>query len=218
MLPEVKRFLDNCKKIDRIVNVTVEDAQELHLDHIADAYAFDDHPQLFKFTILCDAGEERAVNIVVPIEILQKFDSPPMDELIAAANRHTVVDLTAKTYFLRPDVLDSVCFRGHEINPMQDIPEPLANILARIRQIPTVESAEVYRVVDPVIHDMANCSNAVIINCAISNVPYKDIIRAGTDLRSDSYQTTLPERAYMDPEHLEGIIQSTTEAINNLNK
>ena len=218
MTTNLQRFLDNCKTMDRIVSVEVEDAHDLHMDHIADAYTFAEHPQLFRFKVTCDNGNPRAVNIVIPLEMLEEFDRPPIHELIAAANRHNVVSLENHIYFLRPDVKDSVCFRGHELNPIQSPEEPLATLMTMIRNLPNVESAEVYKVVDPAIHKEADCEDAVIINAHITGLPYKDIIRADTDLCSDSFQITLPKHAYSDSTKFPNLMANIIEGIDNLNK
>ena len=211
MSQDIQKFLDNCKTIQRIIDVTIEDAHDTHMDQIASAFTFEEHPKLFKFIVTDDNGIPRSLKIIVPVDIIKAFNyMPPIDELIIGANRHNIIDIGEKIYFIRPDIKDSVLLEGYEINPITNPPNTLVNLLQTIRDLPTVRSAEAHRITDPVLKQEANCRNPIVIEFRLNDI--HDTIRTNSHI-NDRITLVVPETKYINPAFFPSIILEIQELI-----
>jgi hypothetical protein len=199
MSPDVQTFLNNCKTIDRIISTTCEDASEMYMACIGDAFVFEETPKLFTFVVTDDDSIPRTLKIIVSVELMREFGQPPIQELIAAANRYKFKNIENNIYFLHPEIKDSIILRGHEINPIKNPPISVTNLVQAIRNLPMVESASAHRIIDPKIKENLNCDNPIIINWKHTEIPRTINTQETHEHPYDEYPIILTKQEYMNP-------------------
>jgi hypothetical protein len=223
----LETFLEGCRSIKEIVSVTAEEPTPVMMAQIECAYAFEQKPTLFRFKIESASGTHQNVNIIVPYEIWSKIPYAPVDQLLLAANRFHVTgsechcslcDGNEEIFFLRPDIVDSYCLRGHKMTPMTDMGEALTSLVAELRRVPNVTDVLVHEIVDPALLESANCTSAVNITCEIHELSSAriDALNNLTSQRDDRYQIVLPKVAYEDQANHASIVANANKTINNV--
>jgi hypothetical protein len=199
MLSDLQKFLDNCKTIDRILSTDYEDASELHMACIGDAFTFEEIPKLLTFVVADDDNIPRILKIVVSVELMREFGQPPIQELIATANRYKTKNIENNVYFLHPEIKDSIVFRGHEINPIKNPPITVTNLVQSIRDLPMVESVSAHKIVDSKIKEQLQCNNPIIINWKHTEFTRTINVDGNAEHLVDEYPIFLTEKEYKNP-------------------
>jgi hypothetical protein len=222
----LETFLEGCRSLKEIVSVTAEEPTPVMMAQIECAYTFEQKPTLFRFTIESAQGTNQNVNIIVPYEIWSKIPYAPVDQLLMAANRFhatgsechcSLCDGNEEVFFLRPDIVDSYCLRGHKMTPMTELNESLNALVTELQKVPGVTKVLVHEIVDPALLESANCDGAVNITCELHGLTSAriDELNNLTSSRDDRYQIVLPKAAYEDQEHRASIVNTANKRINN---
>jgi hypothetical protein len=211
----LETFLSGCRAQSRIISVTAEEPTAVMMAQIQGSYSLAQKPTLFRFVVESNAGTPQDINIIVPWEIWSRISYAPVDQLLLAANRF---DVTGKPelFFLRPDIVDSVCLKGHEIDPIKGAAPELKQLVDQLKQLKNVENVQAYRIVDPDILDQAGCDRAVTIICDLHELTSAriDELNNLTDQEDDRYGVVVPESVYLDPEKHQGIVDTANSIIN----
>jgi len=209
MTPVLQKFLDSCKGIPEIIDVTVEDPTDLMMAQVAGAFELSQLPVLFRFTIKDSEGNPQPVEGIIPYEILNTLEAPPVSELVNAADRHSVVPAYG-IRFTHPDGSGSYPLVGHEW-VHADIPE-LDGLINRLKALPNVIDVTVHNVVDPEIIAKTGSDNAVRFVISIDGVTNLHI-NEKDDYFHDYSNFILSKEIYLDPANHDSIVTSAAESI-----
>ncbi len=211
----LETFLSGCRAQPKIISVVAEEPTSVMLAQIESSYTFVQKPTLFRFVVESDNSTNQNINIIVPYEIWSKIPHAPVDQLLLAANRFDVTG-RPELFFLRPDIVDSVCLQGHEIDPIKTPTAELTALLAQLKQIDNVEDVQAYTIVDPEMLDFAGCTSAVYVVCDIKDLAGAriDALNTLADQLEDRYEVIVPQAVYQDTARHADVVQVATEAIN----
>lgn len=211
----LETFLSGCRSQPKVVDVTAEEPTAVMMAQITSSYSFAQTPTLFKFVVESDNNTNQDINIIVPWEIWSTIPYAPVDQLLLAANRF---DVTGKPelFFLRPDIVDSVCLQGHEIDPIKTPTAELTALLSKLKQINNVEDVQAYAIVDPDMLKFAGCTSAVYVVCDIKDLAGAriDALNNLADQLEDRYEVIVPQAVYQDTTRHEDVVRVANESIN----
>ena len=211
----LETFLSGCRAQPKIIDALAEEPTDVMLAQISGSYKLSQKPTLFRFVVESDNGTPQHIHIIVPYEIWSKIPYAPVDQLLLAANRFHVTG-RPELFFLRPDIVDSVCLQGHEIDPIKDPSPELTTLLNRLNDVKNVEAVRAYKIVDPEILAKANCDHAVHITCDLNELAGAriDELNNLTDTVEDRYEVVLPQSIYNDTDMHDNVIDLANEFIN----
>lgn len=211
----LETFLSGCRAQPKIVSVTAEEPTAVMMAQIESSYTFVQKPTLFKFVVESDNNTNQTIDIIVPYEIWSTIPYAPVDQLLLAANRFDVTG-RPELFFLRPDIVDSVCLQGHEIDPIKNPSAELTSLLEQLRQVDNVEDVQAYNIVDPDILEFAGCASAVYVVCDIKDLAGAriDALNNLADQLEDRYEVIVPQAVYQDVDRHADVVQVATEYIN----
>lgn len=210
-MTELEKFIQGCQTIEQLVYVTAHEPTPLQMAQINSAYELDPAPTLFKFCVKDSQGAPQTFEIIVPYAIWSTVPHPPVEELLAAAERCRTVPQT-HTFFLLPDRVDSVPLLGHELRPMPVPGFTLNKLLERLRGLACVEGVEAYKIVDPDLLNKAGCSDAVVIKIDVEDLTRARMDQIG-DVDDDEIQLVIGRSSYDNEENHDNIIFWATERI-----
>jgi len=212
MTPVLQKFLDSCQGIPEIINVTVEDPTDLMMAQVAGAFELSQLPVLFRFTIKDSEGNPQPVEGIIPYEILNTLNAPPVSELVNAADRHSIVPAYG-IRFTHPDGTGSYPLVGHEW-VSADIPE-IEELIARIKALPNVIDVTVHNVVDPEIIAKTGYDNAVRFVISVKGVTDLHITEKN-DYFHDYSNFVLSKEIYLNKENYDNIVANAAASIETI--
>jgi hypothetical protein len=213
MTPDLQKFLDICKTIPEIINVTVEDPTDLMMAQVKGSFELSQLPVVVRFTIKDSAGNPQPVESVIPYEILNKFENLPVSELVNAADRHSVMPSTDALRFTRPDGSGSYPLAGHEWVEA-DIPE-LEGLLTKLKELPNVSDATIHNIVDPEIINQTEYDNAIRFIISIEDLTHAHL-NDKDDYHHDHFRFILPKEIYLDESAHESIIANVATNVDTI--
>jgi len=212
MTPVLQKFLDSCKGIPEIISVTAEDPTDLMMAHVKGAFELSQLPVVIRFTIKDSEGNPQPVESVIPYEILSKIETPPVSDLVNAADRHRVTPADG-IRFTHPDGSGSYPLAGHEWVEA-DVPE-LSGLLEKIKELPNVCSVSIHNVVDPEIIANTGSDNAIMFIINIHDVTHLHINEK--DHYDHDYAVfSVPKEVYLDETAHDSIIDNAIASIETI--
>jgi hypothetical protein len=210
MLPELQKFLTACNNLEAIESVTTEDATPVMLAQVARSFTLSKVPTVFHFMVKDSTGQAQPVDIVIPFEIYSKLDGPPVNSLIAQADRHSEVAAYG-IRFVHVDGSNAYPLVGHEWEPVENPPEELVSLLNQLDEIPDTDKVSAHNVVDPELIAKTGKDNAVRIVITLKHFSDHDTDRSG--YHHDYCNFILAREIYTDVAHHPDIIENAKSSI-----
>lgn len=212
MTPDLQKFLDICKTIPEIINVTVEDPTDLMMAQVKGSFELSQLPVVVRFTIKDSAGNPQPVESVIPYEILNKFKDLPISELVNAADRHSVEPADGLR-FTHPDGSGSYPLAGHEWVEA-DVPE-LDNLIEKLKALPNVCDVTIHNVIDPEIIKTTSFDNALRFIITVDDITHLHI-NEKDHYAHDYANFVVAKEIYLDETTHDSIINNVIASIDTI--
>ena len=211
--PELQKFLTACRSLQAIESVTTEDATPIMMAQVERSFKLSRLPTVFHFMVKDSTGKTQPVDIVIPFEIYSKLEGPPVDALIAQADRHSEVPAYG-IRFVHLDGSNAYPLVGHEWEPVENPSEELTNLLNQLAELPHAEKATAHTVVDPELIAKTGKDNAIRIVVTLTHFVDHDTDRSG--YHHDYCNFILAREIYNDITHHSEIIENTKNSIETI--
>jgi hypothetical protein len=213
-MADLQTFIDNTKAQPRVVDVVAKAPTAFMLRQIGDSWNFTQTPTHFTFSAVSDQGNTHAVDLIIPYEIWSTLEYAKVDQILMAVNRYDYTE-NRHTYFLRPDIVDSVALLGSSIVPIAKsaLPANLLALVTAIEEVPTIFAAEVYYVIDPqnidAAVDVVHIENLVE---GVSNIRMDELNTAASG-DYDRYRSVVPKTIWDVPSEHAAFVKHVQEVI-----
>jgi len=215
MTPVLEKFLNACKQAEQIVSVTAEDPDKFYMDQIGETYTLMQTPVLFRFMVTDLHGHIQPVEVILPYEILNNLDGPPVTELVNVATRHGEVPAYGMR-FACPDGSGVFPLVGHKWSEVEDPHHSLEKLVALLKTVPDVENVTVHDLIDPeqIAKTGSPSNSAVRIVMSIKELSDPSFeLHEKVGYHHDYNNFIISKEVYLDEESHQGLFETASKNV-----